>query len=523
MSFLAEVLSSAEKIELSEINKKVPELQLTTENLKSKVIEYIENVYVKYSKRRKQNKDLFDKAQQLEEEMKTLKKSGENAIKKELTKANEELEKHINDLNDIECSLSFVTMLCTFNEQLNQFTNFLNRKQYLECMKLICDLEKLVKDVLAEEENLKVLNVIRQQILENKNTLLRDLSNIFTDYVNTKTQSNVVTLKIKKNLNNLQDVLFALHYNNPDIYYLHELSKFLWNSYFIPIVNTTVKLAVKDENGFNVLEITDVDSTEKSDYTQVFVNLTTVLEFLKSSFDLQLNENLTSLKYIGENIRDNLSELIIKNCLEDTIPSTAEGLQKYKVVIEDTQKLEDVLRKCDIFNETTASLFEYANNIDILFINKKCQEYLSTAEEIMKKDLHDMSEVGVPYNPDKPMEVPVTELLQCSVSKSVIALGHFVEGIIQQAVAASDVCAGRLYCTVKNIVLKYGQFIPQYHSKLLQAIPQQIALFHNNCLYLSYKLTQWNQLYFSKLSSKLDTGKIFYIIIFNISNSTLFK
>jgi Centromere/kinetochore Zw10. len=40
------------------------------------------------------------------------------------------------------------------------------------------------------------------------------------------------------------------------------------------------------------------------------------------------------------------------------------------------------------------SILEYARNVDILFANKTCQILLGRAREIMKKDLHEMMEVG---------------------------------------------------------------------------------------------------------------------------------
>lgn len=40
------------------------------------------------------------------------------------------------------------------------------------------------------------------------------------------------------------------------------------------------------------------------------------------------------------------------------------------------------------------SILEYARNVNILFANKTCQLLLGRARDIMKKNLHDMMEVG---------------------------------------------------------------------------------------------------------------------------------
>jgi hypothetical protein len=45
-------------------------------------------------------------------------------------------------------------------------------------------------------------------------------------------------------------------------------------------------------------------------------------------------------------------------------------------------------------NINNQSILEYARNVNILFANKTCQLLLGRAREIMKKNLHDMMEVG---------------------------------------------------------------------------------------------------------------------------------
>jgi hypothetical protein len=51
------------------------------------------------------------------------------------------------------------------------------------------------------------------------------------------------------------------------------------------------------------------------------------------------------------------------------------------------------------------SILEYARNVDILFANKTCQILLGNAREIMKKNLHEMMEVG-----------PIVSLMMINIS-----------------------------------------------------------------------------------------------------------
>ncbi|XP_018566093.1 centromere/kinetochore protein zw10 homolog [Anoplophora glabripennis] len=506
MSFLNEVLSSAEKVELDETNKKVPELKSRTEIIKIEVIRYLENVYVKYSERPKQNRTLLTKALEIEEEVKTLKNNAEHAAKKELLNSQYELEKHITSLESINCELHMVLNLCHINESLINFTELFDSKMYLNLMKLICNLEKLVNNFPADEY-IEVIDELKFIINTKENTLLNELKNVFTDNINISENEDEksVVIKIKKDVNNLEQALFALYFKNSVVYPLHSFAKSLWNYIFVPVVDCTVKVNICEDDKYHILKVVTEDATKKSGYLKVFSNLKTVLEYLKKNCNVHINEELTSLGYIGSEIRDDLSELIIKNCLQNTIPSNAAELQKYKIVIEDTKSLEEVLRDCHIFTEDTTSIFEYANNVDILFINKKCNEYLVTSQNIMKKDLHDLVEIGTPYNPDNPLGCNIDEFLQCTVSKNTIELIQFTEKVIQQALTVSDVCGDRLFCTVQNIFRKYSSFVPEFHRKVLQTIPQQVALFHNNCFYITFKLTEWNKLYSPRMSAVLKT------------------
>lgn len=68
---------------------------------------------------------------------------------------------------------------------------------------------------------------------------------------------------------------------------------------------------------------------------------------------------------------------------------------------------------------------------------------------------------------------------------------------------ASPECSGRLFITVTNILLKYRTFVPEFHKTYLTTLPQQIAVFLNNCQYISYKLVLWNTKYCNQLKHVL--------------------
>ncbi|XP_056635324.1 centromere/kinetochore protein zw10 homolog [Diorhabda sublineata] len=506
MSLLAEVLFSAEKIEIDQINQKVPELKLSIEKIKSELVEYTDNVYIKYSGRPKENRSLLRTAHNLEEEIGTLHKHAENVTKKELLKSNKELGEHIDTLKTIDLSLKLVLKLCEVNEKLIEYTTLQTRKEYLKCKQIICYLEDTL-DAIPQDEQLQIVEELKGVVRERRIGLINEIENVFKQKIIIDKDDSVATIKIISVTDSLEQALLAMFYNESVIFVLSNLAKFLWNNFFIPIVDNIVDIKCEQNEIYFLIKLEIIDNNKKSVYNEVFSNLKILLEFLEN-LNFPLSSTFTTLEYIGCDIRDNLSELLIKHCLEDTIPSTVEGLKNYKVVIEETEKLEETLRQHKMFAENTTSLIEYASNIDILFINKKCKEYSVESEQIMKKDLHNLTEVGVPYNPDNPLGCEVDQFLQCCVSKNVLELLNYCEKILQTAIKGTDVNAGRLLVTVQNIFRNYTKFVPEYHNKMLKTIPQQVALFHNNCLYISHKLTEWNGIYLMKLPSTLNISSI---------------
>lgn len=64
-----------------------------------------------------------------------------------------------------------------------------------------------------------------------------------------------------------------------------------------------------------------------------------------------------------------------------------------------------------------------------------------------------------------------------------------MDKVLRRSESSQDELTSRLMATIPTIVDRYLTEVPNCHSKLLLNIPQQTALFHNNCMYLAYWLT----------------------------------
>lgn len=170
------------------------------------------------------------------------------------------------------------------------------------------------------------------------------MHNLFKNNVeiNDSSKESTVILQLKKYNKEMEEIILALYLITERVEPLHTMAKQLWFQIFTPIVNNEIDVLVKEKSNSISLELTQ-KSTNKPHYKVVFNNLQTVLDVLKTHFAYKVNDEVTALEYIGNDIRDNLSELLIKNCLRDTIPSNEEGLKQYEEVQEATLALEKSL------------------------------------------------------------------------------------------------------------------------------------------------------------------------------------
>lgn len=69
--------------------------------------------------------------------------------------------------------------------------------------------------------------------------------------------------------------------------------------------------------------------------------------------------------------------------------------------------------------------------------------------------------------------------------------------------ASSDDCGKHLLTVLRDIFSQYANIVGDHHRKLLETIPQQVALYHNNCMFISHTVMQLNKTYQNKLKKSV--------------------
>lgn len=62
-----------------------------------------------------------------------------------------------------------------------------------------------------------------------------------------------------------------------------------------------------------------------------------------------------------------------------------------------------------------------------------------------------------------------------SFSKSAEELLNLALSIMEELVKGKDLCAVRLFYTVRNIFEMYSAIVPLHHKKFLETLPQQVG------------------------------------------------
>ncbi|NXT68747.1 ZW10 protein, partial [Chaetops frenatus] len=229
---------------------------------------------------------------------------------------------------------------------------------------------------------------------------------------------------------------------------------------------------------------------------------------------------VTLAELLGELIWEELSDCLIHNCLVNSIPTNRSKLEQYKEVIESTKEFEKALKKMQFLKEDTTALLKYACNVNSHFANKKCQDVIMAARNLMTSEIHNTvkitpdSRTALPDLPPpgsgdhlkmhRPSSLvhdvtvslgsesrlsPFTLCLPtCRISSSVQQLVELAYHTLLEATASTDLCCVQPFDCVRNIFQLFYEVVPTYHRENLQKLPQLAAIHHNNCMYISHHL-----------------------------------
>ncbi|XP_013187032.1 centromere/kinetochore protein zw10 homolog [Amyelois transitella] len=459
-----------------------------------------------------EGKELCIESKALVDEMQQCKQEIEQETMAEILKSIENHDQLSKELQLVNFAMNILYDVVQCGRYVKEFDEGREAQSYSRSIEAVYDLVQLV-EMPAEgfrELDLYVnTKTTGQLILDN---LLHELFNEWTELVytniNASPKKTVITFKIKLDESQMsRDILNALERCKRLREKVTELGQFLLKEVLIPIIH----------NDCTVFAETDILMTitinhkpnYKPPYDHVIANLRLLFHYLSNRLNIEFDCDRTIIRKIGSEIAVAFRDILVEDCLIDTIPNNINELQSYGKITSEIEDFQHFLTVVKFFPEENLSILDYVNNIDVIFSEKSSQYFLETARSIMLKDLSATMSIGVETIPESnevvgsPLDENTEDALKildatipkslfyfprCMISKTAQELLDLVYVMMEQAVQCSDVVCKKLYHTTRIVFELYDAVVPYYHENYLQTIPQYVALFHNNCMYLAHNL-----------------------------------
>ncbi|XP_034949709.1 centromere/kinetochore protein zw10 homolog [Chelonus insularis] len=511
-SLVVDILKTTGEIGTADLKDKIVNIQKEIEKLKIDVKEYIEDNYINFLPTLQHDRALIEKTKKLLNEMGSLKAKIEDQIKIELSGSIKELKNLSQALLVSNLSLQLSHKLLEIEKLIRTAEHLEQQKDYVRAAQTLKNIQLLINDEANSDLHLiNIYSALRETYETTQASLQTTLSNLWEEYVNWSSTNDlngpeIISLTITSNSEEIKNVIQALHFLDDLPTSLHHFSNKLIEHIIHPIVNEECSVYVQDQKVFNV-EYSN--KKVKPSYKSVLYNIKMLFVFIHQHFDVQI-ENKTFLNRLNNYMWKKLSDLLIKDCISDVIPTSNTQLKNFQVVEQEINELETYLVEIGFITDNECYLSMHVKNIDTLYIDKICQDFLTKARELVKKNLHD----SFKYEPDKLLEedniiknlrskhsLSENSLLlpACQVSTNAKEILELMHVILNEAVLNPEKFAVKLYYTSRNVVELYIKATPEYHKSFLETIPNQVALFHNNCLYLAHHLLTITHEYSNKI------------------------
>ncbi|XP_018058497.1 PREDICTED: centromere/kinetochore protein zw10 homolog [Atta colombica] len=514
-SFLVNVLATAGKLEKADLQKNITEIQKEITKLEYEVKDFMDDNYVEFSSKLTRDVHLVKKTEQLLEEIGILQSRINDQIKIELSSSTKELKTLSQTLKESSISLQLSHQLISLHKCIKSIQMAQKEKQYVNTAKTLQQMQSLLNTPHSLLHELEIYTAIKDEYCNLFRSCLMEASDLLHDRIcwsnNMKESKTVNSIIIKNKYDDIQELMQGLdimdHLENE----LEVFSTKLMDYIIKPIIYDHCSVYVVKERVFTV-EI--LEKKKMPCYKGVLYNLNLLFKFLHQHLNL-IVDNESFLRRLQPHLLEKLSHPLITDCLSHTIPTSNADLKNFESVVETINEFQNYLVVIGFLSEDQLFLSEYTNNIDKLFINRICQDLLAKARNIMRKDLHD----SLRYEPQEPpklidkafendYELSIEKKLsdmsfylpKCQISKSAQETLELAKMILDEACDSSDACAVRLFYTCRNVFEMYAGLVPEHHKKFLNTIPQQVALFHNNCMYLAHHLLTLAHEYRDRLS-----------------------
>ncbi|CAB3256239.1 unnamed protein product [Arctia plantaginis] len=488
---------------------KIPLITKEIEQLKVDLKTYFNNTDFDIPAILEESTQLCKESNLLVEDIKKCAQEIEQQTMAEIVRSIENRDQLTKELQQINFAMNIVYDVVQCGKYVKDFEDGRTAQSFTRAIEAVYDLLQYLELPAEGFGELEVYTNTKNNAQLIWDNLIHDLYTEWTHMVSWNVEAKprktvvTITLNIEDSIVAV-DILNALDKSKKLPEKVQEFSQFLLNDVLVPIIHHECTLC---EQTTRLMTITIMPKPNyKPPYQTVIGNLRLLFQYLLIKLHVKFKNDTNIMQMVGHNISSEFSAILERDCLIDTIPNNINELQNYGRItseIEDFQRFLVILK----FFREDHSILKYIRNIDVLFANKSTQYFLETARSIMLKDLSITMSIGVESISDKKVSTKESEeesealnilnetipkslfyFPRCMISKTAQELLDLVYVMMEQAVQCSDVVCKKLYNTTRLVFELYDAVVPYHHENYLQTIPQYVALFHNNCMYIAHNL-----------------------------------
>ncbi|CAJ0944297.1 unnamed protein product, partial [Mesorhabditis belari] len=300
---------------------------------------------------------------------------------------------------------------------------------------------------------------------------------------------------------------------------LHKLAEFITEKMCTAIIyggggNNVVKVNLDDILEQKQIKVRLPTKQEKHDplnAIEVFGALDKLFQAISSILAPIVVHQQSLPIFLGKHIEKPLMSLILKEVISVCIPALSRPEDPIVAeVMAAAEAFRGKLIEYTFFNDASPTFTNFAQFNDRVFIDRRCMQVLTKARELILKPYVKLVPVGygkelleetvedfknLGWDPKFSIEsgdesMPcLLGLNLCQVSESVVELMKIVEDTLKQAALSDNEMAfNRLALTARNIVQLFTLIAYRQHRDAISSIPQQAAVFFNNCYFIAHRV-----------------------------------
>jgi len=516
-SFVREVLSATGTLgDKENFPGKIVKIQKKLHDLKSTLQNHIHSKYTKFATNLNDASSITAQMEDLHQEIETINNNINNHLKPDVGNSNQELIQLTEQIHELNLTLQTVNKIKMCYEAIEEGNEMVRDRKWLAASESLSKGLELIRrpttDLGEDENQVKVLPALKQEMVRQQQKLLVELSREWKQNIIFTSNELENKLDIKLELEQAGQLLQALNLSELLEEHLIKLNKNLKKFFLELILGKNCRLSMDNMS----LTITQLTSDETPVPSQVFQQVKEMFSFLCIHLESD-DRNSSLMSLLSPLLAPWLSDQLVRKVLAPAVPTEPEHLHTYEEIINQTEEIHEYLVSIGVLPSTDLTILNYARNVDAISASKMCETLLSTAREIMKKDLylsqdvtpapltlneHDPSD-QLPIPPNFPLPESCFQFPKCQISSSALELLDLANKGLDHAAQSKQLCSVRLFHTVRNMFSLWCAVTPTYHKTALESLPQVAALAHNSAMYLAHHMVTLGFSHRDKLGDKV--------------------